>query len=103
MNQIERITHMEAILDEAYKTLPPLVENLNRYLTLLPRLKELADYYQGSLWRGDFDDDCDGKLPADLKRGVLSEDAIYDILELNDEILQLLQALENCKSHEDLL
>jgi hypothetical protein len=28
----------------------------------------------------DFNADCAGKLPADLPRGVLTEDAIYDLL-----------------------
>ncbi len=37
-------------------------------------------YYQSSLWRSDFEADEAGELPADLPRGVLSEDAIYNVL-----------------------
>jgi len=32
-------------------------------------------------WKADFDADAAGKLPADLKRGVLSEDGIDSVLE----------------------
>ena len=32
--------------------------------------------------------DEQGKLPRDLKRGVLSEDAIYNLLERNRELLE---------------
>ena len=35
----------------------------------------------------DFELDEEGKLPADLKRGVLSEDGIYNLLERNSELL----------------
>lgn len=32
------------------------------------------------VWREDFEADEDGMLPADLKRGVLSEEGIYNLL-----------------------
>ena len=33
--------------------------------------------------RKDYEADEEGKLPADLKRGILSEDALFDLLEDN--------------------
>ena len=50
-------------------------------------LRELAAYYDGGEWRADFEDDEAGKLPNDLPRGVLTEDAIYDLLTDNRELL----------------
>ena len=41
----------------------------------------LDEYYHSPLWRSDFEADEAGELPADLPRGVLSEDAIYNALE----------------------
>ena len=35
----------------------------------------------------DFEDDEAGKLPQDLKRGVLSEDAVYDLITENRELV----------------
>jgi len=41
----------------------------------------LESYYSSDEWKQDFADDEAGLLPKDLKRGVLSEDAIWNVLE----------------------
>lgn len=41
---------------------------------------KLEAYYTGKDWRADYELDEAGLLPAGLKRGVLSEDGIYDLL-----------------------
>ena len=41
---------------------------------------ELSKYYGSELWKLDFAADEAGKLPLDLKRGVLSEDGIWNLL-----------------------
>ena len=41
---------------------------------------ELSKYYGSELWKLDFAADEAGKLPPDLKRGVLSEDGIWNLL-----------------------
>ena len=80
MEQVERITYMEQILDEATETVASLAEALEKYSALQDKLQELSAYYSSEEWRQDFDDDSAGKFPRDLKRGVLSEDAVYDLL-----------------------
>lgn len=40
----------------------------------------LAEYYGSDEWKQDFADDEAGLLPKDLKRGVLSEDGIWNVL-----------------------
>lgn len=74
MDRIERIREMEARLNRIKEWLErsgPSVEE---------DVRILDEYYQGSLWRSDFEADEAGKLPADLPRGVLSEDAVYNVL-----------------------
>ena len=44
-------------------------------------LGELSAYYISDAWKRDFAADEAGLLPKDLKRGVLSEDGIYNLLE----------------------
>ena len=44
----------------------------------------LEAYYTSKDWRFDFELDEAGLLPAGLKRGVLSEDGVYDLLENED-------------------
>ena len=87
MEQIERIKKMEALLDEAEKAVREFAQAQEQYLAVQNKIKELEQYYQGPDWRQDFEDDSDGKLPSELKRGVLSEDAVYDLLMENDELM----------------
>ena len=41
----------------------------------------LRDYYESGKWRKDFEADEQGKIPQNLKRGVLSEDGLWNLLE----------------------
>ena len=65
-----------------------------------PRLRALEAYYAGPLWRRDFEDDGKGKFPPELKRGVLSEDGVYDLLQGFDEIREDLNEILG-KGNED--
>ncbi|MBR4023774.1 MAG: DUF4298 domain-containing protein, partial [Firmicutes bacterium] len=42
-------------------------------------VKALEEYYEND-WRSDFELDEAGGLPKDMKRGILSEDGLYDVL-----------------------
>ena len=59
----------------------------------MKQFKKLSDYYGSSRWMKDFEADEAGKLPRDLKRGVLSEDAVWDLLSENRELCERLAAL----------
>jgi hypothetical protein len=81
MTREERIRHYEEIFDEAESLLKQMEEDLTVWKKLKEDLKILDEYYTGKNWKKDYEADEAGKLPADLKRGVLSEDGIYDLLE----------------------
>ena len=46
-----------------------------------PSLGELVRYYEGGQWLRDYELDEQGLLPRDLKRGVLSQDGVYNLLD----------------------
>ena len=46
-----------------------------------PALGELVHYYESGQWLRDYELDEQGLLPRDLKRGVLSQDGIYNLLD----------------------
>lgn len=77
----DRITHYENIMDRILRTVnldgitPAVYENV------LPDLKELEDYYTSQEWKEDYAADEAGLLPESLKRGVLSQDGINDLLD----------------------
>ena len=87
MTQIERIRHMEQHLDTANAAITELNAALDRYIAAQDQIHALAGYYDGGDWREDYEADEAGILPADLKRGVLSQDALYDLLSDNRELL----------------
>ena len=81
MTQIERIEHYEQILERAEGVLRQLEEAQRAYDELREELDELERYYTSPAWRADYEADEAGSLPADLKRGVLSQDGVYSLLE----------------------
>ena len=80
MTQIQRIQEMEACLDASRQAMAHLSRALETYEAVQKAYKKLSDYYGSARWMKDFEDDEAGRLPADLKRGVLSEDAVYDLI-----------------------
>ncbi len=80
MNAVNRIMLMEGKFDRALEALASLDLALENFKAVIPEVEELAAYYESDLWRRDFEADSAGKLPAELKRGVLSEDGVYNLL-----------------------
>ncbi len=88
----ERIAAMEAIFDEGERAVAAFWDALERYLAAQENIRTLAGYYESDAWRADFEADEQGLLPVDLKRGVLSEDGVYNLLTDNDAAKEELRA-----------
>lgn len=88
MEQKLRIEKMEQALDQSSLAIKNLQKAIAEYEAIQTSLNALKEYYQSELWLQDYDDDRSGKLPADLKRGILSEDAIDTLLIENNEVLE---------------
>lgn len=92
-NRIERIKMMEARLDRCTRAADELAQACERWKDVAEDARTLSDYYQYGEWMEDHDADETGELPKDLKRGVLSEDSLYDFLlqqrELTKELLRV--------------
>lgn len=86
MEQLTRIREMERRLEEATTAVRQMEETVERYETAQESVRMLAAYLDSEEWRRDFADDEKGLLPQDLKRGVLSEDGIWNLLEENREL-----------------
>ncbi|MBR0179775.1 MAG: DUF4298 domain-containing protein [Firmicutes bacterium] len=87
MKRVERIAYYEELLDRIITANGELEQALTGVRQALPALKELDKYYGSLQWRGDLAADEAGKLPRDLKRGVLSEDGAYDALTDSQRLL----------------
>ena len=76
----ERIQYMESVFDqlqEIARNDPHGIEDPQQK----QKLQILMDYYENGQWLSDYESDERGELPTQLKRGVLSEDGVYDLLE----------------------
>lgn len=75
-----RIRQMESLFDALQ------AEDARKSPGFFKDLQTLLEYYDGGHWLQDYQLDEQGLLPKDLKRGVLSQDGIYNfLLELNDK------------------
>ena len=91
MTQIERIEQMEKILDSLKEAIAQVNTAISRLRELGPQAMELDDYYGSPEWFDDLNADEKGLLPDGLKRGVLSEDGIYDVLNEYEEFSVILE------------
>lgn len=81
MEQTDRIKQMEHHLDRASQAVIRLSAALDDYEAAQDALRELSAYYGSDEWKRDFAADEQGLLPKTLKRGVLSEDAVWNLLD----------------------
>ena len=80
MEQIERIRCMEQLFDFVSESIMELPTTLDKYDKIQEAIATLSDYYSSDEWKQDYADDEAELLPKDLKRGVLSEDGIWNLL-----------------------
>ena len=73
LDRIERVERYERLFDEAAVSPDP------------EKLRCLDAYYTSGEWQEDYEADERGELPPLMKRGVLSQDALYDLLESANE------------------
>lgn len=78
--QIARIRLMERRLNQALAAVTRLDSALEKYEAAQEAIAALSEYYGSDLWKQDFAADEAGILPEGLKRGVLSEDGIWNLL-----------------------
>lgn len=97
MDQIERIQAMERCLDRASQAVIRLSAALDDYAEAQEAISELSAYYGSDVWKQDYEDDEQGRLPHSLKRGVLSEDGIWNLIEdcraLNSRMQEMVAAM----------
>lgn len=91
--QIDRIREMESYLDETDIALTELSDALYKYEEIRDKYCKLEAYYGSKDWKDDFEADEAGRLPQGLKRGVLSEDALYDLITMHSELMERLKGI----------
>lgn len=83
---VDRIRINEQRLDRCSESLTLLAHALQRYMDAQQDLRSLEAYYSSPAWLEDKDAQERGEFPDDLKCGVLSEDAVFDLLTDHKEL-----------------
>ncbi len=83
---LDRVTEMELRYDSLTRALGNLEAAMAEFQSLAPDLRALRDYMDSGQWQKDYEADEAGKIPPHVKRGVLSEDGLYDLLARADSL-----------------
>ena len=90
-----RVEEMESRFEKLAQAVSELSAALDKYADAGDSLKVLDAYYGSDEWKSDFAADEKGLFPKDLKRGVLSEDAVWNLLsdyrELNERMQEMVE------------
>lgn len=98
---IDRIRKMEKILDDYSKTLEDFNKSFGHLIESQDEYSKLREYYGSKDYFDDIEKWEKGEFPKDLKCGVLSEDAVYNLIGENfsTAIKMLEVATEMVKKH----
>jgi len=77
---VNRIKDMEKRMRRARKVLKSMEYALDEWDLVNSDIKVLNKYLGSDEWKADLKADEEGLLPTKLRRGVLSEDGIWDLL-----------------------
>lgn len=88
---VKRIKELESVFDEVSKTLKeePIKLNNTEYQN---KIKILVDYLDSGMWLKDYELDEKGLIDQSVKRGILSEDGLYNLI---FEIQEFIQKQDN--------
>ena len=77
---INRVRKMEQFMEEIAIVLERNPNELKENIEFRNKMEILTDYMDSGQWLADYEADERGELPADLKRGVLSQDGLYNLI-----------------------
>lgn len=82
---VSRIMRMEKLFDLVTETLHRGTDE-PQFASIKESIQILSDYYENGDWLHDYELDEQRLLPPNFKRGVLSQDGLYDLFSAIREI-----------------
>lgn len=101
MERENRIRMMEEILDNHSLNVRKFREALKEFIASQKEFDKLKDYYTSDDWLSDYEAFNNGEIDPNLKCGVLSEDAVFDLIGENfDTAVEMIEeATQIIKNH----
>lgn len=84
---------MEEKFDSLQQSVRALEDAIAQSQDFRDNYKALKKYMDSGKWLKDYEADEKGELPPDLKRGVLSQDGLYDLLQDASDVIISLKGL----------
>ncbi len=84
---------MEEKFDSLRQSVRALEDAITQSQDFRDNYKALKKYMDSGKWLKDYEADEKGELPPDLKRGVLSQDGLYDLLQDASDVIISLKGL----------
>ena len=88
---IDRVQKMEERFESLQRAVGALEGALAECQDFKQDYKALCKYLDSGKWLQDYEADEQGRLPAGLKRGVLSQDALYNLLQDASDVMAALK------------
>ena len=88
---VKRIKELESVFDKVSKALKEESYKLND-IEYRNKINMLADYLDSGMWLKDYELDEKGLIDQSVKRGILSEDGLYNLI---FEIQEFIQKQDN--------
>jgi len=76
----KHVVEMTEVYKEHKKLLDKLSSSLEEFKNHQKELEKLEKYYYSDKFMEDYDASNKGEIPDDINQGILTEDAIYDLL-----------------------
>ncbi len=96
---ISNIVDMESRLNRGVKAVEECRSAFDKLCSVQAELRVLFEYYGSKEWFDDRESDSRGELPTDLCRGVLTEDAVW---ELQADYITLLRDMRSLADKENI-
>ncbi len=77
---VERVNLMESAYDDVSEMVSSLSSSIDKYVELQAKIELLDRYQESKQWTLDYEADEAGNIPSHVKRGVLSEDGLDNLL-----------------------
>ena len=78
---INRVRQMELCFEALQSTAEEHPDAIREDDSLKAALQSILQYYESGQWLQDYELDEKGLFPKNMKRGVLAQDAVYDLLD----------------------
>jgi hypothetical protein len=95
-NRIEKITKMEDHLNKLQALITEVEIIREKWALAQFDFQELVSYYESDQWRDDVDAYDQELIPKDVRCGILSEDAIFNLMtEQHSAAIQMIKTAAN--------